>query len=73
MTIDQREILRIIRSASFNDEMASELLLELGRHAPDADLAYRVLDIAGHMQLDAKALEAVYLAISTGDLIRWPG
>lgn len=63
MNIDHQEMLRIIRSASFNDEMAAELLLELGRLAPTPDLAYRVLDIAGHMNADARSLESVYLAL----------
>jgi len=68
MNFNHQEMLRIIRSASFNDEMASELLLELGRHAPTCDLAYRVLDIAGHMSSDAKSLEALYQAMTTGQL-----
>ncbi|MDH1010107.1 hypothetical protein N5J43_14290 [Pseudomonas nicosulfuronedens] len=60
MNFNYQEMLRIIRSASFNDEMASELLLELGRHAPACDLAYRFLDIAGHMSAEAKSLAALY-------------
>ncbi|MBH3428916.1 hypothetical protein [Pseudomonas alkylphenolica] len=61
------EILCTIRSASFNDEAAAELLRELGRLALTPRLARRVNDIVAHLEHDAKALEALYTALSTGE------
>ncbi|MGQ7819320.1 hypothetical protein ACUTAH_27180 [Metapseudomonas furukawaii] len=62
------ELMRLIRSASFNDEMAAELLHELSRHAPTADLAYRILDVAAHMSHDAKSLGALYQSMASDSL-----
>jgi len=57
------ETLRTIRSASFNDEAAAELLLELGRLPLTPHLALRVHDIVAHLEHDAKALEELYRAL----------
>jgi len=54
------EILRTIRSASFNDEAAAELLLELRRLPLAPEMVCRINDIVAHLEHDAKALEALY-------------
>ncbi|RWU17212.1 hypothetical protein DM813_28035 [Pseudomonas alkylphenolica] len=61
------ETLCTIRSASFNDEAAAELLRELGRLALTPKLSRRINDIAAHLEHDAKALEALYKVLSNAD------
>ncbi|MEG1626480.1 hypothetical protein [Pseudomonas sp.] len=63
------ELLRTIRSASFNDEAAAELLLEIRRLGLAPKLSHRLDDIAIHMHHDARALEALYLALSSGRIV----
>jgi len=60
--------MKIIRSASFNDDVANDLLLELGRSAPNSNAAYRVLDVMAHMAHDALALEQLYQELQHGNL-----
>jgi len=62
------EILTIIRSASFNDEVAHDLLLELSRSAPNSNAVYRVLDVMAHMAHDAIVLEQLYQELERGNL-----
>jgi hypothetical protein len=72
MTLNSFYVVRTIRSASFNDDVVSELLLELSRLAPDARLALRVLGMVKQMQDDSKALEEVYTSIMEGGLALCP-
>ncbi|NNN26453.1 hypothetical protein [Pseudomonas nitroreducens] len=72
MTINSFDLVRTIRSASFNDDVVSELLLELSRLAPDARLALRALGMVQQMQDDSKALEEVYTSIMEGGLALCP-
>lgn len=65
---DLNGILRTIRSASFNNEVALDLLLELGINADSYDQAYRVLDTASHMAHDSIVLEELYQAIKRGEI-----
>lgn len=61
---------RTIRSASFNNDIAAELLLELQRrYRPPPALAARILDIVQHMDDDARALEALYQSIAQRELL----
>lgn len=62
------EIMTIIRSASFNGGVAHDLLLELGRSAPNSTAAYRVHDVMAHMAHDALALEQLYQELQRGNL-----
>jgi len=66
MHFDRQQILRTVRSASFNDDVVVELLLELGRQAPTANLAHRILDIAFLMDEDSRSLEQLYTALVNG-------
>ncbi|TDF83791.1 hypothetical protein [Pseudomonas sp. H9] len=62
-------LMRLIRSSSFNDELAAELLRELSYLAPTAELTLRILDIAEHMDDDSRSLEQLYQALASGQLI----
>ncbi|MFS2124040.1 hypothetical protein [Pseudomonas sp. Pseusp97] len=62
------QVLRAIRSASYNDDLAAELLLELARLAPDAQLALRVLRMVRQIQEDSRALEGIHAAIAGGQV-----
>lgn len=62
-------LMRLIRSASFNDEMAAERLRELSQFSPTDDLARHVLDIAQNLDDDSRALEQLYQALASGRLI----
>lgn len=58
-----------IRSASFNSDVAAELLLELQRrYLPPPDLAARIADVVQHMDHDARALEALFQSIVRREL-----
>jgi len=58
-----------IRSASFNNDIAAELLLELQRrYLPPPALAARIADVVQHMNEDAQALEALYQSIACQEL-----
>jgi len=65
---DIESILRTVRSASFNEDVAQELLLELVRKAETSKEAFRVLDVVAHMVSDSAALEELYQAINSGEL-----
>ncbi|MCJ1888428.1 hypothetical protein LNN38_26515 [Pseudomonas sp. LA21] len=59
-----------IRSASFNNDIAAELLLELQhRYLPPPALAARIEDALQHMDEDARALEALYQSIARRELL----
>jgi hypothetical protein len=60
------ETLLTIRSASFNDEAAVELLRELGRLPLTPEMVFRINDIVAHLEHDAKALEALYSVLRNG-------
>jgi len=66
MLFNHEQILRTVRSASFNDDVVVELLLELCRQAPTAALALRILDIAYLMEEDSRSLEQLYTALVKG-------
>ncbi|WP_178119540.1 hypothetical protein [Pseudomonas sp. SCB32] len=58
-----------IRSASFNNDIAAELQLELQRrYMPPPALAARIADVVQHMHEDAQALEALYQSIASHEL-----
>ncbi|MHB9797414.1 hypothetical protein ACYCAX_06330 [Pseudomonas sp. MT3] len=62
--------LRTIRSASFNSDVAAELLLELQhRYLPPPDLTARIADVVQHMDNDARALEALFQSIVRRELL----
>ncbi|WP_448680797.1 hypothetical protein [Pseudomonas nicosulfuronedens] len=63
------QVLHAIRSASFNDDLAAELLLELARLAPNAQLALRVLRMVRQMQEDSRTLEDIHAAIAGGRVL----
>ncbi len=65
-------ILSTVRSASFNDEVAHELLLELVRKADDPKQAFRVLDVVENMIHDSRALEDLYQALAKGEILLVP-
>lgn len=68
MYLSRQEILRTVRSASFNDDVVAELLLELGRQAPTTAIAHRILDIAHLMEEDSRSLENLYTALVNGNV-----
>lgn len=68
MHFNHQQILRTVRSASFNDDVVVELLLELCRQAPTAALALRILDIAYLLEEDSRSLEHIYTALVQGSI-----
>ncbi|ARC79453.1 hypothetical protein FA158_19440 [Pseudomonas aeruginosa] len=69
---DLNHVLSTVRSASFNEEVAQELLLELVRKSEDSKQAFRVLDVVDNMVRDSRALENLYQALSKGEILLVP-
>lgn len=57
-------VLRIVRSTSFNNEVAAELLRELGSCNVSEEQASRIRRTARQLLLDADALERVWQELS---------